>query len=63
MDRVSRAKHKFDKRSKGARSDFKEVKDKKLGKGLVKLVRALNQLDTKLNSIHAKVSHIEKFLQ
>jgi hypothetical protein len=56
----SRALHKFKKRSKEARKDFKEVKDKKLGKGLVRLIRGLKQVDTKLNVINKKVTKLKK---
>jgi hypothetical protein len=56
----SRALHKFKKRSKEARKDFKEVKDKKLGKGLIRLIRGLNQINTKINAIDKKISKIEK---
>jgi hypothetical protein len=48
---------KFKKRAKQARKDFKEVKDKKLGKGLIKLVRGLKLINRKLDVIIKKVSH------
>jgi hypothetical protein len=44
--------NKFKKRAKQARIDFKEVKDKKLGKGLIKLVRGLKQINRKLDVIY-----------
>jgi hypothetical protein len=49
--------NKFKKRAKQARMDFKQVKDKKLGKGLIKLVRGLKKIDHKLDRILKKVSH------
>jgi hypothetical protein len=51
-----RANKKFKKRSTEARMEFKEVKDKGLGRGLVRLIRGLKQIDTKLNVINKKVT-------
>jgi hypothetical protein len=55
-----RAQHKFKKRSKEARMEFKVVKDKGLGRGLVRLIRGLKQIDTKLNVINKKVTKLKK---
>ncbi|SEC27903.1 hypothetical protein [Paenibacillus sp. GP183] len=49
--------NKFKKRAKQARMDFKLVKDKKLGKGLIKVVRGLKLINRKLDAIIKKVSH------
>jgi hypothetical protein len=50
-------KNRFKKRAKQARKDFKEVKDKKLGKGLIKLVRGLKLINHKLDVIRKKVKY------
>jgi hypothetical protein len=57
---IERAQHKFHKRSKEARKEFKTVKDKSLGKGLVRLIRGLNQINKKLNVINQKVTNLSK---
>jgi hypothetical protein len=49
MAKMVRAQHKFEKRSKEARKEFKHVKDKSLGKGLVRLIRGIDQINKKLN--------------
>jgi hypothetical protein len=48
---------KFKKRAREARKDFKEVKDKKLGKGLIQLIRGLKKINRKLNVIIKNVKH------
>jgi hypothetical protein len=55
---TDRAQRKFDKRYKEARKEFKTVKDKGLGKGLVRLIRGLDQINKKLNIIDKKVTHL-----
>jgi hypothetical protein len=57
---MERAQRKFDKRSTEARKEFKTVKDKGLGKGLVRLIRGLDQINKKLNVIDKKVTHLKK---
>jgi hypothetical protein len=57
---LKRAEHKFRKRSREARKQFKMVKDKNLGKGLVRLSRALNQIRTQLQVITKKVNRMQK---
>jgi uncharacterized protein YukE len=59
-DRLKRVHRKFHKRSREARKEFKLVKDKNLGKGLVRLTRALNQIRTQLRIINKKVTETEK---
>lgn len=59
-DSFKRAQHKFKKRSREARRNFKGVKDKKLAFGLVRLIRGLKQINTKLNVINDKVSRLLK---
>jgi hypothetical protein len=51
---------KFKKRTHEARKDFKEVKDKKLGKGLIQFVRSLKEINRKLDVINRKVSRRDK---
>ncbi|SDN58720.1 hypothetical protein SAMN04487897_103256 [Paenibacillus sp. yr247] len=55
-DAFGRARHKFNKRTREARKNFKEVKDKSLGLGLVRLIRGLRQIDTKLDVINHKLT-------
>jgi hypothetical protein len=59
-DSFGKARTKFKLRSKEARKEFKEVKDKSLGKGLVKLIKTIKQIDRKLNVINKKVTHLQK---
>jgi hypothetical protein len=54
MDNMVRAQHKFSRRSKEARKAFKTVKDKGLGKGLVRLIRGIDQINKKLNVLLKK---------
>jgi hypothetical protein len=58
---MKRAERKFGKRSEEARKEFKTVKDKGLGKGLVRLIRGLDQINTKLSVIDKKVSNHKKW--
>jgi hypothetical protein len=60
MANMERAQHKFGKRSKEARKEFKKVKDKSLGKGLVRLIRGIHQINKKLNIINAKLTNLGK---
>jgi hypothetical protein len=54
----ARAQHKLKKRSTEARRAFKQVKDKSLGKGLVRLSRGIKQINTELKVIHNKLSRL-----
>jgi hypothetical protein len=54
MTNMARAQHKFGRRSKEARKEFKKVKDKSLGKGLVRLIRGIDQINKKLNILLQK---------
>jgi hypothetical protein len=58
--KMKRAKHKFHKRSREARKEFKKVKDKNLGNGLVRLTRALNQVRTLLHVMSKQLWDIDK---
>jgi hypothetical protein len=58
---MERAQRKFDKRSEEARKEFKTVKDKGLGKGLVRLIRGLDQINKKLSIIDKKVTNLKKW--
>lgn len=61
MDIVfGRAQHKLKKRSKEARREFKQVKDKSLGRGLVSLARGIKQINTELVIINKKLTKLEK---
>ncbi|MNH89355.1 hypothetical protein D3C87_209810 [compost metagenome] len=55
-----KASHKYRKHSKGARKDFRHVKDKALGEGLIRLSKSLNQINTKLNVINKKLDRLKK---
>jgi hypothetical protein len=54
-DKLVKTRHKFSKNSKMARKEFEHVKDKELGRGLVKLTRTLNQIRTQVNLIADKI--------
>jgi hypothetical protein len=56
----SRAQHKLKKRSREARIQFKQVKDKNLGKGLVRLARGIKQINTELKVINNKLTDFWK---
>jgi hypothetical protein len=60
MNTIERAQRKFGKRYKEARGEFKKVKDKSLGKGLVRFIRGINQINKKLNIINTKVTNLGK---
>jgi hypothetical protein len=56
----SRAQRKLKKRSREARIQFKQVKDKNLGKGLVRLARGIKQINTELKVINNKLTNFWK---
>jgi hypothetical protein len=61
MDKAfARAQHKLKKRSTEARREFKQVKDKSLGKGLVRLARGIKQINTELKIINNKLTIFKK---